>query len=57
MDSVRSARPSASQRTRAEKRYISRCHVADIVGVLEASMAAPRPGCVCVLLSRVGLPG
>jgi nucleoside-diphosphate-sugar epimerase len=39
------ARSSDSQRARAEKRYISRCHVADIVTAVDASMAAPRPGC------------
>ena len=36
---------SASQRSRGEKRYISRCHVADIVTALLASMDAPAPGC------------
>ena len=33
-------------RARGGKRYISRCHVADIVAVLRASMAQPSPGCV-----------
>ena len=37
---------SASQRSRGDKRYISRCHVADIVAALLASMDAPAPGCV-----------
>ena len=45
IEARRSSRPSASQRARGEKRYISRCHVADIVAVLQASMAAPNPGC------------
>ena len=36
---------SASQRSRGDKRYISRCHVADIVAALLASMDAPAPGC------------
>jgi nucleoside-diphosphate-sugar epimerase len=31
-------------RARHEKRYISRCHVADIVSVLQASMAKPAAG-------------
>ena len=35
---------SASQRSRGDKRYISRCHVADIVAALLASMDAPAPG-------------
>ena len=36
---------SASQKSRGDKRYISRCHVADIVAALLASMDAPAPGC------------
>lgn len=52
---------SASQRSRGEKRYISRCHVADIVTALLASMDAPAPGCVrpgCwSVLTRSGLTG
>lgn len=45
LDTVqRRGAPSAAQRLRVEKRYISRCHVADIVSVLRASMATPRPG-------------
>ena len=40
-------------RAREGKRYISRCHVADIVAVLRASMAQPNPGCVCLLLCYI----
>ena len=47
---------SASQRSRGDKRYISRCHVADIVAALLASMAAPAPGCVSPAACSAELP-
>jgi len=46
LDSARRERPAAGSvsRARHEKQYISRCHVADIVSVLQASMAKPAAG-------------
>jgi nucleoside-diphosphate-sugar epimerase len=53
LDGVRRrAPPGTTDTTRARggKRYISRCHVTDIVAVLRASMAQPNPGYVYKVL-------
>lgn len=51
LDSARRTRPvgGSVDRARHEKRYISRCHVEDIVSVLLTSMAKPRAGCAILL--------
>lgn len=45
LDAVGNPRPeSSTQRRRKAQKYVSRCHVADICRVIEASIADPRNG-------------